>query len=207
MRTYRTIGEAWLNVNQECLAGRTYTIDRGSFEGHQRKQLDTLAFVITRPETRPLGVSYRGTDISSDDSIYNYFVNYLVNPTVAVNEAYTYASRIAPYLPDIAMMLGKTPNTNQAIIEVGRPEDTRLDDPPCLRILSWKVTPGGLQLTTFWRSWEVYAALPVNLGGLQLLNEMMAEWAGLKPGLQVCYSDGAHKYDHSWKLIDLPEDR
>ena len=205
-RICRTIGEAWLIVNQACLAeGRTYTIDRGSFEGHQRKQLDFLAFIITHPGTRPLGVEYRGKGISTNDSIQAYFADYLVGSSMAVNEVYTYGSRIAPYLAGVARMLRDTPNTNQAIIEVGRPEDTLLNDPPCLRLLSWKVTPNGLQLTTFWRSWDLYAALPVNVGGIQLLNEMMAEWAELEPGPQVCCSDGAHIYDYCWDLVGLPE--
>lgn len=206
MRTYWTIGEAWLAVNQVCLAkGRTYTIDRGSMVGHRRKQLDVLAFSIVHPGQRPLGIEYKGTAISSDDSIQTYFVDYLIDPTLRPNEAYTYANRIAPYLLPIAEMLRETPHTNQAVIEVGRPEDTLLDDPPCLRLLSWKVTPNGLQLTTFWRSWDLYAAFPVNVGGIQLLNEMMAEWAGLEPGHLVCYSDGAHLYDYCWDLIDLPD--
>jgi len=204
--TYRTIGEAWLMVSQACLAtGRTYTIERGSMVGHQRKQLDFLAFAIMHPETRPLGIEYRGQGISTDEGIQLYFTDYLISPEVAKNEAYTYGSRIEPFLSIVAEILKTTPSTNQAIIEVGRPEDILLDDPPCLRLLSWKVIPIGLQLTTFWRSWDVYAALPVNLGGLQLLNETVAEWVGLEPGPLVCYSDGAHVYDYCWGLIDLPE--
>jgi len=203
MDVYRTIGEAWLNVCQRCLAqGRTYVITRGSYEGQQRKQLDHLAFMITHPGTRPLGVEYKGTPISDDESIQRYFEDYLINPRLAENEQYTYASRVAPHLEAIAEMLYKTPGTNQATIEVGRPEDIDLSDPPCLRVLSWKVTPGGLQLTSFWRSWDLYAALPTNLGGLQLLNELVAEWAGLSPGPLVCYSDGGHIYDHCWNMLD-----
>ncbi len=207
MKIYRTIGEAWLIVNQECLAeGRIYKIDRGSFEGHQRKQLDTLAFIITHPETKPLGFSYKGQGISTEDDIWTYFMDYLISPMVTLNETYTYGNRIEPYLRPVAKMLRDTPHTNQATIEVARPEDVLLSDPPCLRLLSWKVTPNGLQLTTFWRSWDLYAALPVNLGGIQLLNEMMAEWAALESGPLVCYSDGAHLYDYCWDKVSLPEE-
>ncbi|MBN1888247.1 MAG: hypothetical protein JW850_09660 [Thermoflexales bacterium] len=202
MNVYRTIGEAWLNVCQRCLQqGRTYTIARGSYAGQQRKQLDQLAFMISHPGTRPLGVEYKGLPISDDESISRYFEDYLIDTRLAPNEQYTYASRFAPYLEAVGEMLRQSPGTNQATIEVGRPEDIRLSDPPCLRVLSWKATPAGLQLSSFWRSWDLYAALPTNLGGLQLLNETMAEWAGLDAGPLVCYSDGGHVYDHCWAML------
>jgi len=195
----RTIGEAWLWANQECMtSGREYKIDRGSFVGQRRKQLNWLAFTIARPWERPLGIEFDGQAISDDESINRYFEDYLINPTKSNSEQYTYASRIGPQLANVSDMLRETPNTNQAVIEIARPNDTLLPDPPCLRVLSWKVIDGGLQLASFWRSWDLYAALPTNLGGLQLLNELMAEWANVKPGPLVCASDGAHIYDHSW---------
>ena len=195
----RDIGDAWFAAYHACLEhGRAYTIERGSFKGQQRKQLDALALHIEHPESRPLGVAFSGRPISDDESTHRYFENYLVDPTIAPNEAYTYASRITPYLEIVAAMLRETPGTNQATIEVARPEDILLLDPPCLRVLSWKTTPRGLQLTSFWRSWDIHAAMATNLGGLQLLNELVAEWAGLAPGHLVAYSDGAHVYDHAW---------
>lgn len=202
MLEYRTIGEAWLNCCQLCLEqGRTYTIQRGSYVGQQRKQLDTLAFIITHPETRPLGIEYRGQPISSDDAILTYFQDYLISPYCPPNTQYTYGQRVEPQLEAVCEMLRQTPDTNQAIIEVGKPGDVWLDDPPCLRLISFKALPEGLQMTTFWRSWDLCAGLPMNLGGLQLLLEFVAEWAGLKPGRQVCVSDGAHLYDHSWRIF------
>jgi thymidylate synthase len=199
--TYRTIGEAWLNVCQRCMAdGRKYEIQRGSYIGQRRKQLDMLSFAISSPGERPLAVEYRGTPISDDESITRYFEDYLINPALADNEQYTYASRLNLQIYEVAAMLRGSPNTNQAIAEVGQPSDINLADPPCLRLLSWKSTPQGLQLTSFWRSWDLYGALAMNLGGLQLLNEFMAEWAGLEAGSLVCYSDGAHIYEQSWAV-------
>lgn len=197
--TYRTIGEAWLNTCQQCIAdGREYKIQRGSYVSQKRKQLDWLAFVILSPGERPLGVEYRGTPISDDKSIHRYFEDYLINPEVSDKEQYTYASRLHPQLYKIISTLRKTPNTNQATAEIGQPTDIHLTDPPCLRVLSWKVTPVGLQLSSFWRSWDLYGAMAMNLGGLQLLNEMMAEWSGIGAGPLVCYSDGGHIYEQSW---------
>ncbi len=200
---FTTIGEAWLCTVRHCLAtGREYEIERGSYVGQSRKQLDSLAFEITQPETRPLAVEFGGVAISDGESIHRYFEDYLINSELKENEQYTYGSRIEPQLDAIAAMLAESPNTNQATIAIAQPSDIHLDDPPCLRSLSWKVTPNGLQLTSFWRSWDLHSALPLNLGGLQLLNEAMAEWAGVgQTGSLVCYSDGSHVYDHAWGMM------
>jgi len=107
-----------------------------------------------------------------------------------------------PRLDTLIEMLRESPGTNQATIEIARPEDILLESPPCLRVLSWKVIESELWLTSFWRSWDLYAALSTNLGGLQLLNEMIAEAAGLETGAQIAYSDGAHIYDHFWGLFE-----
>ena len=136
--------------------------------------------------------------MATDNSIQEYFVDYLINPEKGEGEDYTYGERLMPHLDTLITMLRETPGTNQAAIEVARPEDILLESPPCLRVLSWKVVEGKLWLSSFWRSWDLYAARPTNLGGLQLFNEMVAEMVGLESGPQVAYSDGAHIYDHFW---------
>ena len=196
----KTIEEAWFLACQECMKnGYEYKIDKGSFQGHIRKQLPHLALKITEPWTRPLAIFWKGYAISTDNEIDSYFTDYLINSEKKENEEYTYGSRVAPYLEDILDMLSEFPGTNQATIEVGRPEDILLEHPPCLRVLSWKVTPEGLQLTSFWRSWDGRNGFPVNVGGLQLLNEFIASEAELTIGPLVLYSDGFHIYDMSWR--------
>lgn len=199
VKTYRTIGEAWLNTCQQAMRhGRRYTIQRGSYVGQQRAQLDQLAFIITNPGERPLAVEYHGQSISDDASIQRYFEDYIISPAISAQEQYSYGQRISAQFDQLAVILTESPNTNQATISVSQPKDIVLPDPPCLRELSWKLTDLGLQLSSFWRSWDAYGALALNLGALQLLNEAVAEWAGLTPGALVCYSDGAHVYEQSW---------
>lgn len=203
MEMYKTISEAWYQTCIKCLEkGREYTIDRGSYAGQKRKQLDTLAFIIENPDTRPLGITYGNLQVSNDYEIDKYFREYLITPDLRHNEAYTYAIRIAPYLHDIAEMLRDNPGTNQATLSISQPDDIFLDDPPCLREISWKAIAGKLQMTVFFRSWDLHTCLPTNLGGLQLLNEMISEFAGMEHGRMVCYSDGGHIYDYLWNYFD-----
>lgn len=204
MITARTLEEAWFLANRACITnGYIYRIERGSYQGQQRKQLSGLALKITHPEIRPLAPLTQGPPVATDDSIFDYFVNYLINPEKAKGEDYTYGQRLMPHLPMLIEMLKETPLTNQATIEIAKPEDVLLESPPCLRVLSWKVIDNKLWLSSFWRSWDLYAALSTNLGGLQLLNEMIAEATKLVSGPQVAYSDGGHIYDHFWNLFDI----
>lgn len=181
--------------------GYNYKVERGSYTGQLRRQLSQLTITVRHPENRPLAPICQ-QPVTDEAAIERYFADYIINPTVSAQEQYTYPSRIAPHLETVATMLRITSGTNQAVVEIARPEDINLLDPPCLRCLGWNVVAGLLQLSSFWRSWDVHGALPVNLGGLQLLNETMAEWSGLKTGPLVAYSCGAHIYEHSWPLAE-----
>ena len=197
----RDIPDAWYQAVRHVLEnGKDYVVERGSFAGHKRRQIPFFAMVISHPESRPLGVTYQDNVISTDDAIFNYYLQ-LISPKIEPNEAYTYGERISLHLPEVAKMLRDTPNTNQAIIEVGKPQDISLEDPPCLRLVSWKIVNNTLQLSVFFRSWDVVNGLPFNLGGLQYLNETIANWINVKPGKLIAYSDGLHAYDMSFGVL------
>jgi thymidylate synthase len=201
---YDTISEAWHGCIRECMEkGYDYEIGRGSYEGQIRRQLRYLTVRIRHPEKRPLACDRSGTFFSTDETIDDYYRKNLINPDPPEHFAYTYGERIgwASGIEGIADMLRDSPGTNQAVMSVSRPEDIELDDPPCLRSLSWKVTPDGLQLCSYWRSWDLVCGLPENLGGLQLLNEAVSELAGLQCGPQLAFSDGAHVYDHFFVMF------
>jgi len=131
------------------------------------------------------------------DYIQEYFVDYLLGGRLpAENESYTYASRIGDQLPKAIEMLRNTPNTNQASIVVGRPEDLDLEDPACLRAIDFKVHHGKLDVATFWRSWDLWAGLPTNLGGLALMMEYVSQETGVQTGTLRAASQGAHAYGY-----------
>ena len=103
-------------------------------------------------------------------------------------------------------LLKETPLTNQAIVEVGSPEDydTCIGkdgklDPPCLRLLDFKVIPQGndliLAISCYFRSWDLWGGFPSNLAGLQLMKEYMAAEIGVPDGEMICLSSGLHLYE------------
>lgn len=200
-----TIQEAWYKACTACMeSGHVFPVRVGSYVGQRRKQLASFSVYISHPETRPFGFEFNGVAIASDAAIEKYFYDYIVSTELAVNEQYTYGSRIMPQIEATAeKLIASRGCTNQAIITIGKFSDVELPDPPCLREIAWKWHPGGtLRLTAYIRSWDLCCALPSNLGGLQLLNEMMAELVSMPAGPLVVFSDGAHIYEHNWGMFN-----
>ena len=80
-------------------------------------------------------------------------------------------------------------------------------DPPCLRLLDFKAIPDGkdmlLTVTVYFRSWDLWAGFPTNLGGIELLKQYVAGEAGLKSGPMYAYSAGAHIYGYQEELAKI----
>ncbi|MFH0852029.1 MAG: thymidylate synthase [bacterium] len=95
------------------------------------------------------------------------------------------------------------PHTNQTTMEVGRPEDVLLGDPPCLRMVDTRLRYGKLHFFVYFRSWDLWNGFPVNLGALQLLKEYMAKEIGVEPGETIAYSKGLHIYKYAWAIAQL----
>lgn len=184
-------------------SGRVYVIDRGSYEGHKRLEFDHVTFHMTHPGTRPLAPTMpQGIPpVTDDNTIQEYFVKYLFSSEVEENEIYTYGQYINPQIePVVAMLRDQGAGTNQATIAIGGPESISQEHPPCLRLIDCRVMHGALHFMVYFRSWDLWAGLPENLGGLQLLKEYMSNLIGVEDGEMVASSKGLHLYDYQWPL-------
>jgi thymidylate synthase len=108
------------------------------------------------------------------------------------------------------------PQNNHCCIQIAKGEDLLLKSAPCLRSVSWKIAryrvydnklenswyEKRLNMTVFFRSWDIWTGLPSNLGGLQLLNEYVASEIGVPSGKLFAVSDGAHAYEMYLDLIN-----
>ncbi len=222
----KTISDAWFQLIYN-LFDRAYPqyIQRGSFENEQyRLQYPGIAVFIEHPSSDIVPHIPPGLNIPAPTTmeyIEEYFANYLMNPEPCEGETYTYASRIHHPMPKggsqlarVIDMLRNTPLTNQAVIEIAHPED--LDtcygkdgklDPPCLRLLDFKVIPSAddllLTVTAYFRSWDLWAGFPTNLGGIELLKQFIASETSLKSGPMYAYSAGAHIYGYQEEIARL----
>jgi len=222
----KTISDAWFQIIYNIFDfSYKQEIQRGSFEKEQyRLQYPGLAVFIEHPEQDIVPIIPPALGIPSPTEmnyIEDYFANYLMNPELTENETYRYSSRIHYPMPEggtqldrAIEMLRETPLTNQAVVEIGTPEDYDICygkdgnlDPPCLRLLDFKVVPTGddlvLTLSCYFRSWDLWAGFPSNLGGLELLKQYVAEEAGLKSGPMYAYSSGGHIYGYQEEIARL----
>jgi len=215
----KTIPDAWFQLIYNIFDNAyVQQIQLGSFEKEQyRLQYPGIAVYIEHPGEDMVPTMPPGSGLpapTTQDYIEDYFVNYLMDPKLSENETYKYASRVHHPMPKggtqlerVIKMLKETPLTNQAVVEIGDPEDHDVCfgndgklDPPCLRLLDFKAIPSGeelmLTVSCYFRSWDLWAGFPTNLGGIELLKKLVASEAGLKSGPMYAYSAGAHIYGY-----------
>jgi len=89
------------------------------------------------------------------------------------------------------------PRTNQMVLQVAKPTDMLLLDPPCLRHIDTRVQDGKLHFYPYFRSWDLWSGFPANVAGISMLQEHMAYEIGVKQGEMICASKGLHLYDYS----------
>jgi thymidylate synthase len=202
--TGNTIEDAWRSAIVMCLRfGSDFLVRGGSYVGQVRKQIDYVTIFVREPYIRPLSpiLPPHLPQTLTDDRIDEYFIGKIVGCELSENQSYTYGQFILPQLMRaISLLISSNGGTNQATITVGDPNSIFLDDPPCMRAVSFKVIRGSLQMALYFRSWDLIAGLPENLGGLQLLKEFVLSYLidsgmGVKDGPIIAFSDGLHIYD------------
>ncbi len=201
MVTAFDIPDAWYQCIKLTLQnGHEYTIDRGSFRGHRRKELDFITLHIINPSTRPLVPDIpEELDIPQPTSMeyVNRYLEKLATEFKEETEVYTYGERLAQQLGEVIRMYREEGfGTNQACMEVGMPTDIELSDPPCLRLVDTRVRHGKLHFIVYLRSWDLWTAFPSNLAALQLLKEYMVGQIGVEDGEMIACSKGLHLYDY-----------
>jgi thymidylate synthase len=202
-----TIEAAWREAIRVCVKrGYDYIVESGSYVGQIRRQLEHVTVVIEQPGTRPLApLMPPGIPApTSDDSITQYFVEYLMGNEVKPDENYTYGQFITRQIDNIIEKLNKSHgNTNQATITIGDADSVNLPHPPCLKVIDFKVVAGKLNMSVFFRSWDLFVGLPENLGGLQLLKEYVLGHLEFPcvDGSIISYSDGLHIYEQYFDKI------
>lgn len=204
----RDIPDAWFQCVSRILeSGRIYQIDRGSYAGQKRREFDFITIQIKYPGNRPLVPDippHLGIPAPTTMEYVEEYLPYLMTNIKQEKEQYTYGERIVISMNKVIKMYKETGHgTNQAIMEVGRPEDIDLEDPPCLRLIDTRIKDGVLHFVVYFRSWDLWGGFPANLAGIQLMKEYMAQEIGVKDGQIIASSKGLHLYDYSWDIAKL----
>jgi thymidylate synthase len=199
----RDLSEAWfLCLSKTLDEGYEYVIDRGSFTGQKRKELDLAVIQVQYPGTRPLIPDVPpGVPPPSTMEYLESYLPYLMTAHRKEGEQYTYGQYLEKQIAEVIRMYKEDGhNTNQAFMAVGDDKSIYLPDPPCLRMIDTRVRNGKLNFVVYFRSWDLWAGFPSNLAAIQLLKEYMASEIGVKDGELVAMSKGLHLYEYTWEL-------
>ena len=199
----RDLSEAWfLSLRKTLAEGHEYKIDRGSYTGERRKELDFVVIQIRRPGTRPLTPDVpQGVPPPTTMEYIESYLPYLMTAHRAEGEQYTYGQYLEKQIGEVIKMYQEDGhNTNQAFMAVGDAQSIFLSDPPCLRAIDTRIRDGRLNFVVYFRSWDLWAGFPSNLAAIQLLKEYMASEIGVNDGEIIASSKGLHLYEYSWEL-------
>lgn len=224
----RTIEEAYFMLLNTCWDyGVRYEITEGSNKGAARLELAFASGFIHFPHTRPLApVMPPGIPpTTSDAKIEEYFASYLMDPQINFNEEYRYSTWLNGYFLNkatgnwesqlewcIRHFREKGFGNNHCFITVGDPKinfnydhpysnETERRTSPCLRGLDVKIKDNRVILGVIYRSWDLFAGFPENMGGFALLNQYLAEQLGIEPGPLTFSSQGLHCYDYQIEAV------
>ncbi len=199
----RDLSEAWfLCLRKTLTEGHEYKIERGSYAGQHRKELDFVVVQVRNPGTRPLTPDVpQGVPPPTTMEYIESYLPYLMTAHKAEGEQYTYGQYLEEQIPKVIRMYKEDGyNTNQAFMAVGDSQSIGLTDPPCLRGIDTRIRDGRLHFFVYFRSWDLWAGFPSNLAAIQLLKEYMASEIGVGDGEIIAMSKGLHLYQYAWDL-------
>ncbi len=199
----RDLSEAWfLCLRRVLTEGREYKIERGSYAGQRRKELDFIVIRTQNPSTRPLAPDVpQGVPPPTTMDYIESYLPYLMTAHKGEGEQYTYGQYLETQIAEVIKMYREDGyNTNQAYMAVGDERSIFLSDPPCLRGIDTRILNGRLNFVVYFRSWDLWAGFPSNLAAIQLLKEYMAGEVGVGDGEIIAVSKGLHLYEYSWGL-------
>jgi thymidylate synthase len=202
----RDLSEAWFRcVCQTLTQGHEYRIERGSYAGEQRKELEFAVVQVRYPGTRPLVPDVpQGVPPPSTMDYIEEYLPYLMTAHRREGEQYTYGQYLETQIAEVIRMYREDGyNTNQAFMAVGDAQSIFLSDPPCLRAIDTRIRDDKLHFVVYFRSWDLWAGFPSNLAAIQLLKEYMASEIGVADGELIAMSKGLHLYQYSWELAKI----
>ena len=202
----RDLSEAWFLCLRETLAeGQEYKIERGSYAGEHRKELEFIVLRIKKPGIRPLVPDVpQGVPPPTTMEYIESYLPYLMTAHKAEGEQYTYGQYLETQIVEVIRMYKEDGyNTNQAFMAVGDSQSIFLTDPPCLRAVDTRIRDNKLNFVVYFRSWDLWAGFPSNLAAIQLLKEYMAGEIGVDDGEIIAVSKGMHLYQYCWELAKI----
>jgi len=153
--------------------------------------------------------------ICGPDDLHSYRSEILLGTADEARQkigCYTYSDRMRQPIDQIKSSideLKRNPDSNRAVITLGRPEDVLSQDLPCLRHIQFKTIDEGLAMTAIWRSRDFVQAWYMNVYGLVSLGDYVANCLNIPFYRYSEYNENLHAYASCWtaleSFINLPD--
>jgi thymidylate synthase len=202
----RDLSEAWfLCLRKTLTEGYKYKIERGSYAGQHRQELDFVVVQVRHPGARPLIPEVpQGVPPPSTMEYVESYLPYLMTAHKKEGEQYTYGQYLETQIAEVIRMYKEDGfNTNQAFMTIGDSQSIYLSDPPCLRAIDTRIRYDKLDFMVYFRLWDLWAGFPSNLAAIQLLKEYMSSEIGVGDGELIATSKGLHLYEYAWELAQI----
>lgn len=208
------VSHCWLQIlNLIREAGTIREASNG--DGYWQEVLNLTTVIGKEPEPYPEYLPV------SPESVETYLPQ-LLEGVPPEDVRYTYGSRIRSWfgsdqLEQVAQKLARNPNSTSAVISIWDTNDHNNEYPPCLNHLWFRVLNQELTLTALFRSNDMFSAWPLNVLGLQRLQEEVVEKINqikqekshpflenspIIKGSLTTISESAHIYDYAWEHSD-----
>jgi len=206
-----TIPEVW----EEALSS-TYHFGTIIKTEYGELSKDCMMIMIVREPLKEPRIHKAGLCIGKLTDLYDY-VREVIDGVrdYLVREGrleYTYHERLFSYTIDgevvnqinyVIQKLSKAPYTRRAQAITWRPnKDTRIDYPPCLQRLWFRIKDGKLVMHSYWRSRDAFKASFMNVFVLTELQRLIASKLGVEVGEYVDISDSYHIYESDWNRVE-----
>ena len=205
-----TIPDSWFQILWNLFEyGREFVVEKGSYKGQKRLELDFLCVHIKFPNERPLLPDIPpnlGIPPPATENYLNEYMPYLMTPYKRPDEEYTYGARLINKNIDQIEHVIETYKkygyrNNQLTMTIGLPEDLYLEDPPCLRLIDTRIQDERLHFYVYFRSNDIWSGYPVNIAALQLMKEYMVDCIGVGDGAIIYMSKGSHIYEFCFDVV------
>jgi len=198
-RQYTTLAEAVIDLTRSVAASGV-TVDASDW--NTRRKEAPAVFTISDPldQTR-IPKATICNDAALTDYANEILLGTLDHAVSSGKEAYTYHARMVEPVNQIDFCINELKRnrySNRAVITIRRPEDSNIDDQPCLQLIQFKIYEDRLNMTTFWRSRDLFKALYMNCFALILFGRETANALGVKMGVYTDHSESLHLYERDW---------
>jgi thymidylate synthase len=209
----RDLPEAWFICIRALLLGQgswVYQIDKSSSGNIRRLEFDYVTVHVVHPENQPYAPDVpQGVPAPTTQTYIDQYYDYLVNPQKKEGEHYTYGEYLGDQIPFVIEHYQKYGyKLNHCHMVVGDKDSIKLyrakdGTSPCLRGIDTRVKNNKLHFMVYFRSWDLWAGFPTNLGGINKVQRDIAELIGVEPGEMIVASKGLHLYDYCWEYAVL----